>query len=92
MGTDMRMVFNWPIVPVRTRLTARNNSGSERKLLSVRKTVFALAAASASTRPWAMASPIGFSRATSLPALIAANAIGTCQWSGVLIIAASTPL
>ena len=37
-----------------------------------------------------MASPIGFSQSTSLPALIAARAIGTCQWSGVLIITAST--
>ena len=91
-GATVRMVLSCPILPVRTRLTALNHGGIERNSLSVRNTHLALAAASARMRPCAMHSPIGFSQATSLPAWIAARAMGTCQWSGVVIITASTSL
>ncbi len=91
-GATVRIVLSCPILPVRTRLTALNQVGIERNSLSVRNTHLALAAASARIRPWAMHSPIGFSQQTSLPARIAARAMGTCQWSGVVIITASTSL
>ena len=84
------MAFSCPILPVRTRLTALYHRGIERNSLSVRNTHLASAAASAKMRPCEMQSPIGFSQATSLPALMEARAMGTCQWSGVVIITAST--
>ena len=86
------MVLSCPILPVRTRLTALKKPGMDRNSLSVRNTHLDLATALARVRPWAMHSPIGFSQATSLPALIAARAMGTCQWSGVRDHTASTSL
>jgi len=66
------------------------NTGIERNSLSVRNTQSCLAIASLSRRPLAIESESGFSQQTSLPALAAATAMATCQWSGELIITAST--
>ena len=76
-GAAVRIAFSCPILPVRTKLTALYHKGIERNSLSVRKTHPAFAAASARMRPCLTHKPIGFSQATSFPALTAARAMGT---------------
>ena len=89
-GTPVRIVWSFPMRPLRTSSTARAKGRSERNSLSVRETTPARATASHSARPSATEIVSGFSTETCLPAFTASIAIGTCQWSGVAIITAST--